>query len=307
MGRRTRRHAGRRSGLGLTLTLLLVALGAAGLWLWPRGGRLPEPPLTPPHLIARDAVDRDLPPDAAPPPLDDREARQDSAPPVAARDLPPRLAIVIDDLGQSLAVARSVLRLEPPLTIAVIPFTAEASAVAAAAVRAGREVILHLPLEPEAHGEMIGGRGFLETGMTAAAIDDQLERDLRAVPYIVGVNGHMGSRFTSDPGAMEVLLRALRRRGLFFLDSRTSAESVAAPIAARLGVAFGERSVFLDHEPTTAEVERRLDEAVAIAKRHGSAIAIGHPHAATIDVLARRLAGIGRDGVRVVPASVLMR
>jgi polysaccharide deacetylase 2 family uncharacterized protein YibQ len=189
----------------------------------------------------------------------------------------------------------------------VIPFTAAARAVATAAVRAGREVILHLPLEPEGRAAMRDAPGFLETGMAATALDRKLERDLRAVPYIVGVNGHMGSRFTSDNEAMTALLAALYRRGLFFLDSRTSADSVAAPIAARLGVPFAERSVFLDHEVSAAEVERQLARAIAIAKETGSAIAIGHPHPATIEVLSRRLATAERQGVRIVPASLLVR
>ena len=228
------------------------------------------------------------------------------APPAAATGAPaPRLAIVIDDLGESLAVARSVLALAPNITVAVIPYTAEARQVAAAAVEAGREVILHLPLEPDGRSAMQGGAGFLETGMSTSAIDRQLELDLRAVPYIVGVNGHMGSRFTSDTPSMEALLAALQRRGLFFLDSRTSPHSVARPIAARLGVPFVERSVFLDHDPDAAAVERQLASAVAIAQRHGVAIAIGHPRPATIAVLARRLPQVLRDGVRIVPASTL--
>jgi len=320
--------------------MLVVGLLGAG-WLWHERPRLPDVPLTPPRLftpryrssragridpspdnVARGqrAAERSATADSSArvtivPGTRGRNGESDAAVPAPGdprasvtgdRDAP-RLAIVIDDLGESLAVARSVLAIMPMVTVAVIPHTAEARAVAAAAVEAGREVILHLPLEPEGRGAMRGGTGFLETGMSTTALDRQLERDLRAVPYIIGVNGHMGSRFTSDPVAMEALLGALRQRGLFFLDSRTSPRSVAAPIAARLGVPFAERSVFLDHDPDAAAVERQLASAVAIAQRHGVAIAIGHPHPATIAVLSRRLPDLARDGVRVVPASMLTR
>jgi hypothetical protein len=219
----------------------------------------------------------------------------------------PRIAIVIDDLGDSIETARKVLALEPAVTVAVIPFREASAAVAAAAVASDREVILHLPLEPERGAEMQGGSGFLRTGMAPATLEDQLERDLRAVPYIIGVNGHMGSRFTSDPRAMRALLAALRERGLFFLDSKTSPESVAAEIATGLQVPFAERNVFLDHDPAPEAVARQLASAAAIARRNGSAIAIGHPHASTLAALSRWLPEAGRDGFDLVPLSALVR
>jgi polysaccharide deacetylase 2 family uncharacterized protein YibQ len=143
--------------------------------------------------------------------------------------------------------------------------------------------------------------------MGAARLEDQLERDLRAVPYIIGVNGHMGSRFTSDPRAMRTLLRALRARGLFFLDSKTSPESVAAEIAAGLQVPFAERNVFLDHDPDPAAVAKALAAAARVARDDGQAIAIGHPHASTLAVLARWLPDAAQHGIDVVPLSALVR
>jgi uncharacterized protein len=233
-------------------------------------------------------------------------SRQEAAPAPAGRTAP-RVAIVIDDLGDSLETAKRVLALEPAVTIAVIPFRAASSAVAAAAVAGGREVILHLPLEPEERAAMNGGRGFLRTSMPAEALEQQLDRDLRAVPYIVGVNGHMGSRFTSDPRAMRTLLGALRARGLFFLDSKTSAESVAAELASRLQVPFAERSVFLDHDPEPAAIARALATAARVARQAGQAIAIGHPHPSTITALASWLPEMARAGIEVVPVSELVR
>ena len=228
--------------------------------------------------------------------------------PAAERARPaPRVAIVIDDLGDSLETAQRVLALEPGVTVAVIPFRPASSAVAAAAVARGREVILHLPLEPERRAAMEGGSGFLRTAMEPDAIEVQLEKDLRAVPYIIGVNGHMGSRFTRDPRAMRTLLGALRARGLFYLDSKTSPESVAAEVAARLEVPFAERSVFLDHDPAPEAVGRALAAVAARARDVGEAIAIGHPYPSTLAALAGWLPKSDGLGIEVVPLSALVR
>jgi hypothetical protein len=284
----------------------LLGAGALGFWLRPR--HLPPPSLTPPRMV--EAADRVAAAGKARPSAGAVTAGPTSAgriggAPGAARR--PRIAIVIDDLGDSLDTARKVLALEPAVTVAVIPFREASAAVAAAAVASDREVILHLPLEPERGTAMEGGTGFLRTAMEPARLEDQLERDLRAVPYIVGVNGHMGSRFTSDPRAMHTLLAALRERGLFFLDSKTSPESVAAEIAAGLQVPFAERNVFLDHDPAPDAVAQQLAAAATIARRTGFAIAIGHPHASTLAALARWLPQAARDGFDLVPVSALVR
>jgi polysaccharide deacetylase 2 family uncharacterized protein YibQ len=287
---------------------LLVGLAALAFWLRPR--HLPPPPLTPPRMVepgkrvgaagkARASAQAVT---AAP-----TSAGRQGGQPVPARATKPRVAVVIDDLGDSLETARKVLALEPAVTVAVIPFRSESAAVAAAAVADGREVILHLPLEPERTAAMQGGSGFLRTAMEPASLETQLERDLRAVPYIVGVNGHMGSRFTSDPRAMRTLLGALHERGLFFLDSKTSPESVAAEVAAGLQVPFAERNVFLDHDPAPAAVAEALASAASVARRSGQAIAIGHPHATTLAALATWLPEAARQGFDVVPVSALVR
>jgi hypothetical protein len=286
----------------------MVALMAT-LWLRPR--HLPPAPMAPPRLVEPGQRVEPVPGKAraaagAVTAAPTAANRQEAAPAPTGRTAP-RVAIVIDDLGDSLETAKRVLALEPAVTVAVIPFRAASSAVAAAAVAGGREVILHLPLEPEQHAAMNGGSGFLRTSMQPDAIEQQLERDLRAVPYIVGVNGHMGSRFTSDARAMQALLGALRERGLFFLDSKTSAESVAAEVAARLQVPFAERSVFLDHDPEPAAVAGALATAARLARQAGQAIAIGHPHESTLAALAGWLPEIARQGIEVVPVSALVR
>jgi polysaccharide deacetylase 2 family uncharacterized protein YibQ len=338
-GRRRRRKA-RRAARWQTIALALVLGAAAGFFFRQRS--LPLPPLRPPRFVARQP--RHAPPDAqpetanapstepapatadtssteralterAPPepraPVDERaaveslDAAPESAP--AAVDTRPRVAIVIDDLGDSLEAARAVLDLEPAVTVAVIPFRRHSAHVAAAAVERGREVILHLPLEPERVAEMGAAPGFLRTSMSSDGLERQLDADLAAVPYIVGVNGHMGSRFTQDPVAMERLLGALRARGLFYLDSLTTPASVAPATAARLGVPFAQRALFLDHDPRPEAIARALGELDALARAHHGVIAIGHPHATTIAALGPWLAGAAAAGIHVVPASALVR
>lgn len=307
------------------LALVVVVAAAAGFLLWPRS--LPPAPLQPPRLVTRGPMHAPSPvasASAVPEPralapepsvLDERASAgppavgPSAAPPAEGRaaDRRPRVAIIIDDLGDNIDAARAVLALEPAVTIAVIPFRASSARIAAAAVERGREVILHLPLEPDRAAEMGDAPGFLHVGMSAGALEQQLEADLAAVPYIVGVNGHMGSRFTRDAVAMERLLVALRARGLFFLDSLTSPGSVAAATAARVGIPFAERSVFLDHDVSAAAVARALARVDALLHDGRDVIAIGHPHPTTIAALRPWLVAAARRGVTVVPASALVR
>ncbi|OQY65978.1 MAG: hypothetical protein B6D46_12160 [Polyangiaceae bacterium UTPRO1] len=293
--------------LGLAAAVV-VAAGVLGFWVRPR--HLPPAPLTPPRMIAPgERVDAAGKARAAAgavvpaPAVAGRDGRAEEPP----RPHRPRIAVVIDDLGDSLETARKVLALEPAVTIAVIPFRTASTQVAAAAVAGGREVILHLPLEPGSATAMEGGSGFLRTSMEPPRLESQLESDLRAVPYIVGVNGHMGSRFTSDPRSMRTLLGALRARGLFFLDSRTSPESVAAEVAAGLQVPFAERDVFIDHDPSPAAIASALANAAKVAREAGQAIAIGHPHPSTLAALAAWLPEAARAGFDLVPVSALVR
>ena len=238
-------------------------------------------------------------------------AAPQAAPP--ARRLRPRgdgvgrVAVVIDDMGDSIETAASVLALEPAVTVAVMPFRAASARVAAAAVEHGREVIMHLPLEPERRSEMADAPGFLLTSMAPSRLEQQLDADLATVPYIVGVNGHMGSRFTSDRLAMERLLLALRTRGLFFLDSFTSPGSVAAVTAEQVGVPFVQRSVFLDHDPEPAAVATQLARVERLARDGRDVVAIGHPHHATLAALAPWMTRLAASGIRAVPLSALVR
>jgi uncharacterized protein len=215
----------------------------------------------------------------------------------------PALAIIIDDLGYDRAAADSLLALPFPLTVSVIPHLPLSSEVAEEAFRRGDQVLLHLPMESE--GEAKQEDIELRPGMSAAEVNEILSGMLETVPHAAGVNNHQGSRATSDPALMEALMPALRDRGLFFIDSRTTPATVAYAIAQRFGVRSASRKVFLDDTPTRAAILAQISRAASDAQRDGSAIAIGHPHPETIAALEDSLPRLESLGFRLVFASDL--
>ena len=223
----------------------------------------------------------------------------------------PRLAIIIDDMGHDRAPAEELLALPIPLTISVLPHQPFSREVAEETFRRGDQVLLHLPMEPETgSGGMEGAIQEpieLRVGMSAGDVDSTLAGMLETVPHAAGVNNHEGSRATSDAPLMQALMPALRQRNLFFIDSRTSASTVAYSTALRDGVPAAARKVFLDDTATKEAILAQLELAAKEAQRDGSAIAIGHPHPATIAALTQAAPGLESRGIRLVFASDLLR
>jgi uncharacterized protein len=231
--------------------------------------------------------------------------------PASARVLPParqgngsapRLAIILDDIGYDRAAADAALTLPFPITVSVIPHLPLSAEVAEEAYRRGDQVLLHLPMEAEADGakrEPIE----LRVGMTSREVESDLAGMLETVPHAAGVNNHQGSRATADPALMSALMPALQQRGLFFIDSRTTAATVAFDAAKRAGVRSASRKVFLDDTPNRAAILAQLELAARDAARDGYAIAIGHPHPATIAALAEGVPRLEARGIRLVFAS----
>ncbi len=218
----------------------------------------------------------------------------------------PRLAIVIDDLGRDPSAAASVLALPFPLTASVLP-NLQHSEVADQVYRRGDHVMLHLPMEAESESGAAQPEAVeLRVGMNADQVRSILASMLATVPHATGVNNHEGSRATADPALMNALMPAIRARGLYFIDSRTTAATVAYDVAESAGVPAASRKVFLDDTPTREAVLAQLDLAVRDARRDGSAIAIGHPHPATIAALAEGLPRLKAEGIRLVFASDLV-
>lgn len=216
-----------------------------------------------------------------------------------------RAAIIIDDLGQDLEAAHKLLALPYPLTFSVLPHLRQSLDTAEAVHRAGREVMLHLPMEPDSSARP--GQGEIRVGMRASEIERIVEGDLATVPYAVGVNNHMGSRATTDTALMGEVTTVLAERQLYFVDSRTTPASVAFDVARRKGLATFYRSVFLDDTETVAYTLGQLREFRRVIDEQGAAIAIGHPYPTTVAALARFLPELERADIQLVSASRLLQ
>jgi uncharacterized protein len=171
----------------------------------------------------------------------------------------------------------------------------------------GKEVLLHLPMEPEGFPSVRPGPGLVLRAQSDDEIAETIERDLASVPGAVGVNNHMGSAATADPRLMRAVAKVLARRHLFFVDSRTTTATVAERVAREEGVPSVSRRVFLDGVPTEGAIEKALAGLVILVRSEGSALAIGHPHPATLSVLERELPKLEREGVRLVKVGELVR
>jgi polysaccharide deacetylase 2 family uncharacterized protein YibQ len=217
----------------------------------------------------------------------------------------PKLAIILDDMGYDRSAADAAFALQFPITLSVIPHLPHSAEVAEEAYRRGDQVLLHLPMEAEA-GEKAEPIE-LRVGMKADQVERDLDSMLETVPHAAGVNNHQGSRATADAKLMGELMPALRRRGLFFVDSRTTAATVAYDAAERAGVRSASRKVFLDDTTNRDAILSQIDLAARDATRDGFAIAIGHPHSATIAALVEAAPRLEASGVRLVFVSQVVQ
>jgi polysaccharide deacetylase 2 family uncharacterized protein YibQ len=217
-----------------------------------------------------------------------------------------RMAVIIDDLGYDRAAADALLSLGFPITVSVLPHLPLSGEVAEEAYRRGDEVMLHLPMQSESESAKTEAVE-LRVGMSARQVDSALQGMLETVPHAVGVNNHQGSRATADPALMAALMPGLRRRGLFFVDSRTLASTVAYDTAERWGVRAASRKVFLDDSTRPEAILKQLELAARDAERDGSAIAIGHPRPDTIAALAQGLPRLESQGIHLVFVSELVQ
>jgi hypothetical protein len=225
--------------------------------------------------------------------------------PVDMRDKP-RVAIVIDDLGLDRPRTERAIGLAPAVTMSFLAYSGDLPRLTEAARRAGHEMIVHVPMEP-VNAKIDMGPNGLATNQSKDEVLRRLNWDLGRFDGYVGINNHMGSRFTGDAQAMGWVMDELKARGLMFLDSRTIAGSIGAKAAAADGVPFAERDVFLDDEQTATAVDQQLREVEAIAKKKGTAIAIGHPHDVTIAALTSWIASLPQKGIVLVPLTEIVK
>jgi polysaccharide deacetylase 2 family uncharacterized protein YibQ len=219
------------------------------------------------------------------------------------------LALVIDDVGRELHWHDKLQALPYPLTFSVLPgavYARGAQERLQSDPRRPREIMLHLPMEPRNGPSMKEGPEAREDFLRLDDPPETLRRKVAAalgrVDDAVGVNNHMGSRLTEDARAMQVVMRELEARDLFFLDSRTTAGTVAEDEARAVGLLAGRRQVFLDHDPTPAAIRAQLEEA-AVLSRHEPTVAIAHPSRAVVEVLQAELPRLHAQGIGIFPAS----
>lgn len=197
----------------------------------------------------------------------------------------PRMVVVIDDIGDNPAMARKIMELPFPVTLAILPDRPHTRSLAAEITAHGNETILHQPMQPISYPRVNPGPGALFTDMDTRRIQATLSENIAQLPHIVGINNHMGSAFTSDSAGMDAVMPVLKAHGLFFMDSVTSPTSAAAAAARKAGVHYYRRAVFLDNVRNVRTILGQLKTAERHALKHGHAIAIGHPYNETYEAL----------------------
>ncbi|MFQ5787253.1 MAG: divergent polysaccharide deacetylase family protein, partial [Thermodesulfobacteriota bacterium] len=225
---------------------------------------------------------------------------------MAIKNEKPKVVIIVDDLGTNKESIDKLLEMDFPINFAVLPYQRYSQYAAERAYNRGWDVILHLPMEPKSTSGYFGndaGDGVLLVGLPKKDILSKLDNNLASVPYITGVNNHMGSKFTENEELMELILNELNSKGLFFVDSKTSLNTKGFEIAKNIGMKTAQRDVFLDTESQGEDyVKSQLQRLVDVSKKRGYAIGIGHPYPETVKALSYMLPKI-TDEVEITTVS----
>jgi polysaccharide deacetylase 2 family uncharacterized protein YibQ len=217
------------------------------------------------------------------------------------------VAIIIDDMGNSLEDLDTICSLGQPITVSILPLSTYAAETARIAHERGLGVMLHLPGESLNHQEGNSSTaGLIRSDMSPENIRELVEESIARVPYIQGVNNHMGSKITQEENVMLPILEILKQRGLFFLDSRTTADSIAFDLARKMKLRTAYRNVFLDSEVGVEYSKQKLVELFRLSRRTGHAIAIGHPFPETLQALREGLPLLAGYGVKPVLVSEII-
>ena len=224
--------------------------------------------------------------------------------PVIKKNGLPLVAIIIDDIGYHRRNARSIASLDNNITFAVLPFSPYGEELAIELHNNGHQIMLHLPMEPVEYPNVDSGPGSLLSDMTPDELISQLKKNLDSVPYIVGVNNHMGSKLTPMSSKMNQIFSILKQRDLFFIDSITTGRTKCASSASLLKISFGQRDIFIDNIQESDYIMGQIRQLIRKAEKHGSAIGIAHPYGATAETLKKNMPWI-KTKIQIVPASTL--
>lgn len=214
----------------------------------------------------------------------------------------PKVAIIVDDLGYDRQMAKKFLEMDAAFTFSVLPHTTYTKSIAREALKQGREIMLHLPMEPLEYPQNDPGPGALLTAMPPDELIRQLKKNLAAVPGVKGVNNHMGSKMTADSAQMYQIFSVLKQQGLFFIDSRSTAETLGKPSARLFQIPFAERDVFIDHVHKPEFIRKQIKRLIQTAQKNGKAVGILHPSKTTYKILREMLPEL-KQQVQMVPAS----
>lgn len=291
----------------LALSILIVLVVLAGLLAnhmlqWPAKNARPATASAPP--VTR-KVPQHTPPTYEVFPEKDTAAKPLNGLPVLPGDQPPLVAIIIDDIGYDRKQAARFFDIDAPITFSILPFATFSQQLAARARAKGHEIMLHLPMEPNEYPQINPGPGALLSRMGPDEMISQLKANLDQIPGLKGVNNHMGSAFSKSPERMRIIFSVLKQRGLYYVDSRTTADTVARPSAQLLHLPFAERDIFIDHFQDAEFIQGQIKQLVKRAKRQGYAVGIAHPYETTLTVLKASLPQL-KSSVQIVPASMVI-
>lgn len=215
------------------------------------------------------------------------------------------ISLVIDDLGYKKKLDSHALSLPGNISYAFLPFGPFSKQLVERAHQQNNEILLHLPMQAKNSDVKLGSAGLTDQ-MSAQQIYQSIEKSLAAIPYASGVNNHMGSHLTTRPLAMTWVMGALKKHQLFFLDSITTADSIAAIVAKSYQLPHTRRNVFLDHNRNPEEIAYQFERLIRYAKKHGSALGIGHPFPETLEFLAQNIPKLNAKGVKIIPVQQLI-
>ncbi len=217
----------------------------------------------------------------------------------------PKIAIIIDDLGYDKYIAQKFLDLDAVLTFSILPHSTHAKRIARIAHSKGFDVMLHLPMEPNEYPLINPGPGVLLTSMSPDQLINQLNEDLDTIPFVKGVNNHMGSKMTTVAPQLKQIFSILKKRKLYFIDSRTTVDTLCRSSAQLLQIPFAQKDVFIDHIPKPDFVRKTLHRLIKIADIHGEAVGIGHPHTVTYEVLREMLPELKKKTILVRASDIV--
>jgi polysaccharide deacetylase 2 family uncharacterized protein YibQ len=218
----------------------------------------------------------------------------------------PAVSIIIDDMGYRLKYGTRAVNLPGKLTFSFLPFSPHAKKLAKLAHQQQQEILVHMPMESSDKTKPMGPGG-LSQNMSEQELVKTVRNNLLAIPHAIGFNNHMGSLLTRQDNSMATVMKAAYRPGLYFIDSRTTSDSVAQQHAQSVGIYSARRDIFLDHLKSREFIESQLEKLVKRAKKKGTAIAIGHPYKLTLEVLEQWIPQAEQQGIKLVGVSELIQ